>query len=770
MHARLIASQPLRQTCVVAARAQALLDETAAADALERQYCVPLDFAGANTMQARFLRARMGRRSVALLPLSRCFAFLTPIIIITIAGSQVRDALGKARLGSPLTGAELVAVVALQTCAGELRRSVCSAGAPVDAHGSAAAASWAPEVAPLRRLLSRVALVPGTADRIRAACDEDGTLRDNATPELAAARRRRATADARCRRALAGSGAPVVAVMDRLCLSLPQSAPLPQGALLLGSARGGEAAQLVEPAGVVALNNEREAAVAEERLADVAARTALTALIAAHIAEFEGQLQAVADVDAVAARARHAAALNAVRPTLVPHGRGVVLEALRHPLLVQRLEGAPWEASSRRVKTGAVVPIDVRVAPGVRCVLVSGPNTGGKTAAAKALALAALMARAGLFVPAERASLPWYDRVLVDIGDEQSLSLSLSTFSGRLARCHVMLRAATPRALVLLDELGAGTSPASGAAIGGALLQAFAAAASLTLATSHSGELKALKYRGLLRDDVAAQEGLDSESAPPPPAEDYSVYENAAAEFDAERLAPTYRLLWGVPGRSRALDIASRLGLDEAVVADARRRLGAEAQGVEDTVAALERARAAELADAAAARAAREQAKAHGAAIEAALQRLDAARAVLNRETAEEVGRAAAAAMAAVARRKAAAAVAGSGAGKARLNLAAMSAAAAVAAAAPPEPAGPYEPRVGDVVALRKLGGKTAVIAAVNGATLTVRAGNLAMTVAAADVDAAARGAPPPAPAGARGRKGGPAARWEVLGGRSKKP
>ena len=662
-------------------------------------------------------------------------------------------------------------MASLQTCAGELRRSVGSAGAPVDAHGSAAAASWAPEVAPLRRLLSRVILAQKVGDRIRVACDEDGTLRDNATPELAAARRRRATADARCRRALAGSGAPIVTVMDRLCLSMPMSAALPQGALLLGAARGADAGQLVEPAGVVALNNEREAAVGEERLADVAARTGLTALIAAQIADFDSQLTAVAAVDAVAARARHAAALKAVRPVLVPHGRGVALDALRHPLLVQRLEGAPWEAPSRRTASGRVVPIDIRVAPGVRCVLVSGPNTGGKTAAAKALALAALMARAGLFVPAERAVLPWFDRVLVDIGDEQSLSLSLSTFSGRLARCHVMLRSATPRALVLLDELGAGTSPASGAALGGALLQAFSAAASLTLATSHSGELKALKYRGLLRDD-----DVDAAQAGPP--EDFSVYENAAAEFDAEKLAPTYRLLWGVPGRSRALDIAARLGLDAAVVEDARRRLGAEAQGVEETVAALERARAAELADAAAARTAREAAKTHSAAIDAALQRLDAARAALDRETAEEVGRAAASAAAAVVRRRAAAMPrAGGGTVKGgKLNLAAMAAASAAAAAEPPAPvvpAGPYEPRAGDVVALRTLGGKMAVVASVSGdgVTLTVRAGALTMTVATADVDATPRGTAPPAPPGSapgKRTKASPAKRWEVLGGRKK--
>jgi len=200
------------------------------------------------------------------------------------------------------------------------------------------------------------------------------------------------------------------------------------------------------------------------------------------------------------------------------------------------------------------VPIDLAIKSGVRCVTITGPNTGGKTAALKAAGLAALAARAGLPLPARApARLPWFSAVLADIGDGQSLGAGLSTFGGHLARVGALRKEAGPAALVLLDELGTGTDPAEGAALGAALLAALAAGgprgAGLTLATTHASALAELK---------AAQP---------------SLFENAAAEFDASRCAPTHRLLWGLPGRSCGLDIAERLGLERRVIEDARARL-----------------------------------------------------------------------------------------------------------------------------------------------------------------------------------------------------
>jgi len=225
------------------------------------------------------------------------------------------------------------------------------------------------------------------------------------------------------------------------------------------------------------------------------------------------------------------------------------LEQLRHPLLV-------WQ--EKREQGTPVVPISITVSDQLRVVAITGPNTGGKTVTLKSIGLAALMARAGLWVPCTgAASLPWCAQVLADIGDEQSLQQSLSTFSGhvkRIGRILEALQAGPAPALVLLDEVGAGTDPSEGTALATALLRTLADRARLTIATTHFGELKALKY-----------------SDP--------RFENASVAFDSETLSPTYQLLWGIPGRSNALAIATRLGLDPAVIEQAQGLLRPDAAG-----------------------------------------------------------------------------------------------------------------------------------------------------------------------------------------------
>jgi len=218
------------------------------------------------------------------------------------------------------------------------------------------------------------------------------------------------------------------------------------------------------------------------------------------------------------------------------------------------------------------VPVDIFASKKTKVVVITGPNTGGKTAAMKAVGLAALMAKSGIFIPAERAVVPFFDKVLVDIGDDQSLLTSLSTFSGRLTRAQAILEQCTPESLVLMDEVGTGTSPAEGAAIGYALLKSLAGIVSgqlgacLTFATTHHGQLKALKY-------------------------EYEEFENAAVEFDEADLRPTYKLLWGVPGRSSALQIATRYNLDSDAVDEARNLLGEGLVSLDDTISKLETAR-----------------------------------------------------------------------------------------------------------------------------------------------------------------------------------
>ena len=231
------------------------------------------------------------------------------------------------------------------------------------------------------------------------------------------------------------------------------------------------------------------------------------------------------------------------------------------------------DANTFRVK--GPVPVDVFVEARTKCVVITGPNTGGKTAAMKALGLSALMARAGMFVPAERAHLPWFDYVLCDIGDDQDLLTNLSTFSARLTTQKAILKRATPQSLVLIDEVGTGTSPLEGAAIARALLKALAGllpgrlGVSLAFATTHHGSLKALKYEH----------------------KDSGAFENAAVEFDEAELRPTYRLLWAVPGRSRALQIAERNKLDEDVIDLAKEVMGQSFATLDDVIAELEGAR-----------------------------------------------------------------------------------------------------------------------------------------------------------------------------------
>ncbi|CAI7852613.1 unnamed protein product, partial [Closterium sp. NIES-54] len=247
-----------------------------------------------------------------------------------------------------------------------------------------------------------------------------------------------------------------------------------------------------------------------------------------------------------------------------------------------------------RAEAAVPVPIDVTVRRGCHVVTITGPNTGGKTAAIKAVGLAALMARCGIYVLASSpARLPLFDLVLADIGDAQSLTQSLSTFSSHLVRIRSILEAATPRSLVLLDELGAGTDPMEGGALATAVLEHLAggseegssesspvssARALLTMATTHHGQLKTLKYR----DARFKNASFDDKDA---------RFENASVEFDDQRLAPTYRLLWGIPGRSNALNIAQRLGLPGDIISAARELQGSAKMQVNEVITAMEEAR-----------------------------------------------------------------------------------------------------------------------------------------------------------------------------------
>jgi DNA mismatch repair protein MutS2 len=333
---------------------------------------------------------------------------------------------------------------------------------------------------------------------------------------------------------------------------------------IVHDASGSGQTLFIEPLVVVELGNAwREAQVAEtaevERILDE-----LSAFVAANGPALRETLDALARFDLWAAKATLAADMDGVRAETAAESQVVLLSA-RHPGL-----------------TGRVVPVDIRLGDGYQALVVTGPNTGGKTVTLRTLGLLSLMHQAGLHVPAAAGSrLPVWRDVFADIGDEQSIAQSLSTFSGHLRSIIRIVAEAGPGTLVLLDELGAGTDPTEGSALAQALLDHFIRAGALVAATTHYAELKAYAH---------TTPGAS----------------NASVEFDLETLSPTYRLSIGLPGGSQAFAIAERLGLPEAIVGDARSRLSETQRSFEATLAAikategqtgeaLDRARAAEL-------------------------------------------------------------------------------------------------------------------------------------------------------------------------------
>jgi DNA mismatch repair protein MutS2 len=322
----------------------------------------------------------------------------------------------------------------------------------------------------------------------------------------------------------------------------------------------------VEPNGVVNLGNQlRQQQRQEQREIEAICRE-LSAKVAAVQTDLEILLVAAISLDLATARWRYGNWLGANPPHLIDINdpdcsAQTTLRHLRHPLLL-------WQQHNEQGPE--VVPTDLVIQPQTRVVTITGPNTGGKTVTLKTLALVSLMAKVGLFIPAkEPVEIPWFSEILADIGDEQSLQQSLSTFSGHIRRISRILAAipttAKPAAaLILLDEVGAGTDPAEGSALATALLKTLADRAYLTIATTHYGELKALKYQD-------------------------ERFENASVEFNDVSLSPTYRLLWGIPGRSNALAIARRLGLAEEVIVAAEGHISSSGTiEVNEVIAGLE--------------------------------------------------------------------------------------------------------------------------------------------------------------------------------------
>ncbi len=331
-----------------------------------------------------------------------------------------------------------------------------------------------------------------------------------------------------------------------------------------GSSGSGQSL-FVEPLPAVELNNDIVSLQDEERQEVVRILQGLTARVGHRAPDLARAIEILGELDAVQAMALLARDMDARPPEIATDARLELLDA-RHPLLMANLaERLGIDRRSRREP----VPVSVRVGFGSPVLVISGPNTGGKTVALKTTGLLALMAQCGLHVPAGEGSvLPVFKRVYADIGDEQSIAANLSTFSAHLATIVAMTRDLEPPSLVLLDEVGAGTDPTEGGALGVAIVDYFRRRGAMVVATTHHGIMKAYAQS---TPGVAC----------------------ASFGYDPETYEPTYRLTLGAPGRSLALEMAERLGLPAEAVRDARTRRDDKEAQAEAVLARLEREQAA---------------------------------------------------------------------------------------------------------------------------------------------------------------------------------
>jgi DNA mismatch repair protein MutS2 len=326
----------------------------------------------------------------------------------------------------------------------------------------------------------------------------------------------------------------------------------------------------LEPLSTVSLNNDVVTLVDRERAEIRRILQALTDAFRARADELSATLDAAAEIDEVYAKTELARRMQAEAPEVVNDGR-LELRGARHPLLIPAIRELIEGESPR---DAVVVGYDLLLVPPAHVLVISGPNTGGKTVALKAVGLLALMAQSGMLIPVDAGSrFTPFRTIFADIGDEQSLSASLSTFSAHIANIISMSRRVALPALILLDEVGSGTDPAEGGALGAAILDHFRRRGATVVATTHDEALKS--YAATTAGALTAGFG-----------------------FDPETYAPTYRLVYGAPGRSLAFEIAERLGMPVEVVADARTRrssresqLAAHLARVDAELAAIERER-----------------------------------------------------------------------------------------------------------------------------------------------------------------------------------
>ncbi|MBI4562763.1 MAG: endonuclease MutS2, partial [Candidatus Rokubacteria bacterium] len=603
--------------------------------------------------------------------------------------ADLRPSLERVELpGSSLEGSELAAFVPFLEAGGRLR-----------AYGNRVAA-----VAPvLGTRFSQLPPLPGLKELLARSLTEEGALKDDASPRLR--RLRQAIRD--LRREIVKRLEEFFASPDRDALFQDRYITLRHGRYVLpvraearSRVRGlvhdrsqSGATLFVEPESAVETNNELTQALREEDQECARILGALTDEVRAHLAELRGLAEEIGELDLISARALLAERMEATEPEIDP-GRTVALYEARHPLLL---------AQSWKDPSCPVVPVDLRLSAEEPLLVVTGPNAGGKTVALKCLGLSVLMAQAGMHLPVREGSrLPVFSQLFAVVGDEQSVAENLSTFSAFVRQMKTILDEAGEGSLVLLDELGAGTDPEDGAALARAILEELQARGAMVMATTHLEPLKAF---------AATHPGA----------------RNASVEFDAERLAPTFRLLYGRPGQSYALTIGARLGLPGALIERAQSYRSAQAQSLQALLARLDSQ-------------ARESAE-----LAQAVERERTLAASLLARAQEELALAQTKAQETLSRAKAEAALVLAGVRRAvaeewerlktgersRRALEASRKRIAVLSAGLQTPEPPTEgapPRVGDTVEVAHLGLKGALIARA-GATATVQAGGVTVRV-----------------------------------------
>lgn len=408
-------------------------------------------------------------------------------------------------------------------------------------------------------LVDQLVDLPAVTRALNRALDEDGTVLDTASSKLQGIRtgmrqtegavRTRLEQYTRGKEAQYLTDAIITLRDDRYVIPVKAEYKNRFGGIVHDQSASGQTFY-IEPQAVLEMNNRLRQLQIDEKREIERILAELAELVAPYTNELKANADILAELDLVNAKAQYARAINATEP-IIDADRYVDLIQARHPLIDPK----------------KVVPNDIYLGKDFHMIVVTGPNTGGKTITLKTLGLLELMAQSGMFIPAnEDSHVAIYDEILADIGDEQSIEQSLSTFSGHMKNIISILHVATKRSLVLFDELGAGTDPQEGASLAIAVLDYLGAMGPDVVATTHYPELKVYGYN--------TPQTI-----------------NASMEFDITTLQPTYRLLIGTPGRSNAFDIAARLGLNQEIVDRAKQLLDGESQNLNEMIGDLENQR-----------------------------------------------------------------------------------------------------------------------------------------------------------------------------------